>query len=231
MTRISSSTSTLSKFGLGIVLTIRVVLNIIVRRKNDFEIPPAMAINSLLPETPASQDDRCPICHIDHMFEPRKLSCNHVFCRDCALLMLCKRDTCPLCEKIPRQQLGIRIAVPFESLVAVFRPHVVHWLCYYSVLSPAWVVACAWQWRLPTGSELMLTAIRSTIQLALRTELADIIPSIAHLLSRPDRGSLLVETVTISCTSVVTLPYDYAAWMYISLFAAYVMWQYWNDGL
>jgi len=77
----------------------------------------------------------------------------------------------------------------------------------------------------------MLTAIRSTLQLALRTELLDVIPSIAHLLSRPDRGALLVETVAMLCTCVVTLPYDYAVWTYISLFAAWLTWQYWNDGL
>ena len=77
----------------------------------------------------------------------------------------------------------------------------------------------------------MLATIRASIQLALRTELVDIIPYIAYLRSRPGSGSRLVDTVAILCTSVVTLPYDYAAWMYLSLFAAFVMWQYWNDGL
>ena len=118
--------------------------------------------------------------------------------------------------------------MPFESLLAI---HAVHWLWVYLVLSATWAVPCVWQWRLPTGSELMLAAMRATIQLALREELVDIIPSIAYLRSRPESGSWLVETVAILCTFVVTLPFDYAAWMYISLFAAYVMWQYWNDGL
>ena len=226
---IFSSTSSLLQLGLGILLTIRVALNVILRLEDNLQIHPRLAINSLL--QPATRDDRCPICHIDHMFEPRKLSCDHVFCRDCALLMLCKRDTCPLCEKIPQQQLGIRIAVPFGSLVAIFMPHAVHWLWIYLVLSATWAVPCVWQWRLPTGSELMLATIRASIQLALRTELVDIIPYIAYLRSRPGSGSRLVDTVAILCTSVVTLPYDYAAWMYLSLFAAFVMWQYWNDGL
>lgn len=60
------------------------------------------------------------------------------------------------------------------------------------------------------------------MQLALRTELVDVVPSIARLLSLSDRGSRLVEIVAILRTFVVTLPYDYAAWMYISLSAAWV---------
>ena len=125
---ISGNTPTLVNFDLGILLTARVAVNIIIRRERDIEIPPAAAINALLQPTPAPQDGKCLICHIKDFFEPRKLSCGDVFCRECALLMLCKRDTCPKCGKIPLQLLHINIAVPFRNLVAVVGAHALHWL-------------------------------------------------------------------------------------------------------
>lgn len=118
-----------------------------------------------------------------------------------------------------------------ENLLALLYAHAIEWLCFFIMLSLAWVVPCAWQWRGPTGSDLMLATIRATILLALRAEIVDNLPTVAYLCLRPNRRSWLLNTFAIFCTSVVTLPYDYAAWMYSALFAAWVTWQYWNEGL
>jgi len=225
---ISGNTPTLFSFGLGILLTIRVLLNIIVRRQLDVEIPPATAINALLQRPSAPPSDRCLICHANDMFEPRKLSCNHVFCRDCILLTLCRRDTCPHCGQIPLQQLEIITIVPFETMVALLEAHAVYWVSIFIVLSLAWIAPCFWQSRAPNFSELMLAATRATIHTALRTEILDMVPNIAYFRSRPHRVSWLVEIVAAFCTFVVTLPYDHAACLYCSLFAAWVTWGYWN---
>lgn len=226
---ISGNTPTLFSFGLGVLITIRVLLNTIVRHQLDIQIPPATAINALLQTTSAPQNDRCLICHADDMFEPRKLSCNHVFCRDCALLMLCRRDTCPHCGKVSLQQVTINIIWPFETMVALLEAHAVNWVGIFTVLSLAWIAPCFWQSRVPTISELMLAVTRATIHTALRAEIVDMAPNIAYFRSRPHRVSWLVEVVAVFCTSVVTLPYDYAAWIYFSLFVAWATWEHWND--
>jgi hypothetical protein len=185
---ISGNTSTLISFGLGILLTIRVTLNIIVRR---IKIPPSTAINALLQHTTAPQGDRCLVCHADNMFEPRKLSCDRVFCRDCALLVLCKQDTCPMCQRVPFQQIPIVTVVPFETFVALVDDHAVRWLCLFLIYDPAWFVPCVWQSRYPTGSELVLAAIRATIHLALHTDIVEItsLSSAAAHAYTADRGS------------------------------------------
>ena len=223
-----SNTSTLFSFVLGIFLTVRVALNILVRSQIDFELqmPPRAAINSLLQPSQPPQGVRCPIC-LEDFFEPRKLSCNHVFCRDCALLMLCKRDACPLCGRLPQQLREINLVVP--TLFVVLRLQVIGWLLFYFVLSFAWIVPCFWQWRLPTGSELMLAAIRAIIQIDLRTTFVDLFPSIGFFRSLPDHGLQFVVTVAALCSSLVTLPYDYAARTYLPLFAALIVLQYWKN--
>jgi hypothetical protein len=227
---VSGNAPILFSFGLGILLTIRVPLSIMIHRQLDIQRPPAIAINALLQRTPAPEDGRCLICHTEDMFKPRKLSCDHVFCRDCALLVLCKQDTCPMCGKPPLRQLDIITMVSRETLFALLCDHAIDWLFTFLVLSLAWVIPCVWHWRGPTCSDLMLAAMRATIHLALCMEIDDIIPAITYFRSRRHHGSWLVNTSAAFCTSVVTLPYDYAAWMYSTLFAAWVTWQYWNYG-
>lgn len=112
---ISGNIPTLVNFDLGILLTARVAVNIIIRRERDIEIPPAAAINALLQPTPAPQDGKCLICHIKDFFEPRKLSCGDVFCRDCALLTPCKRDTCPKCGKFPTSDTPYQHSCAFQK--------------------------------------------------------------------------------------------------------------------
>jgi hypothetical protein len=225
---VSSNTPTLVSFGIGIVVTTRVLLNTMVPHPHDPKIPPATAINALLQPTQTPQGDRCPVCLAD-FFEPRKLSCNHVFCRDCALLMLCKQDTCPLCQQVPTQQGEVDKVLPFALSVGVLLFLVVGWLRNCIVLSVAWVVPCLWQLRLPTRSEMMLAVMRATIQLALRTTIADIVPFIPCFRTRRDQRSKLVDTIANIGTFAITLSYDYAARVYLPLCVVLAAVQYSAD--
>jgi hypothetical protein len=143
--------------------------------------------------------------------------------------MLCKQDTCPLCQQVPTQLPEADRGLPFELLIAVLLFLVVGWLRNCIVLSVAWVVPCLWQLRLPTRSEMMLAVMRATIQLALRTMIADIVHFIACLRSRRDRGSKLVDTIANICTFATTLSYDYAAWIYLPLCVVLAMCQCFVD--
>jgi len=225
---ISSNTPTLVSFGIGIIVTTRVLLNTMVPQQHDPKIPPATAINALLQPTQAPQGDRCPVC-LDDFFEPRKLSCNHVFCRDCALLMLCKQDTCPLCQQVPIQQGEVDRVSPFTLSAGVLLILVIGWLRNCIVLSVAWVIPCVWQLRLPTRSEMMLAVMRAAMQLALRTTIADMVPFIPCFRTRRDQGSKLVDTLANIGTFAITLSYDYAVRVYFPLCVVLAAVQYFAD--
>ena len=225
---ISSNTPTLVSFGIGIIVTTRVLLNTMAPQQHDPKIPPATAINALLQPTQTPQGDRCPVC-LDDFFEPRKLSCNHVFCRDCALLMLCKQDTCPLCQQVPTQLGEVDKVSPFAVSVGVLLFIVVSWLHNCIVLSVAWIVPCCWQLRLPTRSEMVLAVMRATIQLAFRTTIDDIVPFVPCFRSRRDGGSKLVDTIANIGTFAITLSYDYSARVYLPLCVVLATVQYLAD--
>lgn len=225
---VTSNKPALLSFGISIIVTTRLLLNTLIISQLDQGIPPATAINALLQRTQALQGDRCPVC-LDDFFEPRKLSCNHVFCRDCALLMLCKRNTCPLCQRVPIEPREANRVTPLGILVGVLLFLVINWLRNSIVLSSAWIVPCLWQLRLPTHSEMMLVATRVAIHLALRTTVADLIPFIACLRSRRDRGANLVDTIASLGTFAVTLSRDYAAWFYLPLCVVLATCQYFAD--
>jgi hypothetical protein len=74
---------------------------------------------------------------------------------------------------------------------------------------------------------MMLVATRVAIHLALRTTVADLIPFIACLRSRRDRGANLVDT--IASLVAVTLSRDYAAWFYLPLCVVLATCQYFAD--
>ena len=116
LTAMFSNTSTLFDFGLILLLVLRVWLNITIGSLM-FDLIASLSakINALLEPTSAAQGDRCPIC-FDDFFKPHRISCNHVFCHDCALLMFCKRDTCPLCLRAPLQLGKIEEAASLRDL-------------------------------------------------------------------------------------------------------------------
>ena len=228
-TLLSSNSPVLLSFGIGILVTIRLMLNTMLPHHLSQTLPPATAINALLQPTQAPQGERCPVC-LDDFFEPRKLSCNHVFCRDCALLLLCKRNTCPLCQRVPVQPKKVETPAPFVILFVAVLYLVVGWLRNCFVLSVAWIVPCVWQFRLPTRADLMLVAMRATMHLALRTAVADLVPFIACLRSRPDGGTPLVDTIANIGTFAVTLSYDSAARFYLPLCVLLATCQYFEGG-
>lgn len=228
---LSSNSPVLLSFGIGILVITKLMLNTMLPYHLDQKLPPATAINALLQPTQDPQGDRCPVC-LDAFFEPRKLSCNHIFCRDCALLMLCKRNTCPLFQRVPVQPSEVEVekSVPFLLLFGVILYLVFGWIRNCLVLSVAWIVPCIWRLRLPTSSEFMLVAMRATMHLALRTTVADVIPFIACLRSRPDGGTPLVDTIANIGTFAVTLSYDSAARFYLPLCVVLVTCQYFDGG-
>ncbi|KAM0705520.1 hypothetical protein Q7P35_006879 [Cladosporium inversicolor] len=226
---LSSNSPVLLSFGIGILVTTKLMLNTMLPYRLDQKLPPATAINALLQPTQAPQGDRCPVC-LDDFFEPRKLSCNHIFCRDCALLMLCKRNACPLCQRVPVQPIEVEKSVPFMILFGVILYLVVGWIRNCFVLSVAWIVPCIWQLRLPTCADSMLVAMSATMHLALRTTVADLVPFIACVRSRPDGGTPLVDTTANIGPFAVTLSYDSAARFYLPLCVVLATCQYFDGG-
>lgn len=70
-----------------------------------------------MPATPAS-GALCAVCRED-FDRPHKISCDHVFCRDCISRTLVSRDSCPVCSKTP-SPLRPRIPVnstPFSEIL------------------------------------------------------------------------------------------------------------------
>ena len=116
-TLMSDNATTLFNLGLVVLFTLRGTLNVVVAAQLQLSKEgPSKAINALLRPTSAPQGDRCSIC-FDDFFMPHKISCNHIFCRDCALLMLLKRDTCPLCLRVPFRLRENDEATSFEDLL------------------------------------------------------------------------------------------------------------------
>jgi hypothetical protein len=75
----------------------------------------------------------------------------------------------------------------------------------------------------------MLPVMSATIQLALRTTIADIVPFIACLRSCRDHSSKLMDTIANVGTFAVTLSYDYAARIYLPLCVVLAVFQYFAD--
>jgi len=63
--------------------------------------------------TAAADDNECPVCK-DEYKDPRRLSCGHIFCRQC--IESCMKKTCPYCRQpftgvsdVPISLLSIQI--------------------------------------------------------------------------------------------------------------------------
>ncbi|CAD8212275.1 unnamed protein product [Paramecium octaurelia] len=46
-----------------------------------------------------SQQENCSICFEDYV-DPIKLPCNHIFCRECIVVALEQRQSCPICRRL-----------------------------------------------------------------------------------------------------------------------------------
>lgn len=215
-TLMSGSATTVFKLRLVILFTLRGTLNAVVawQLKQTAETP-SKAINNLLQPILTPRGDGCPIC-FDTVFRPHRISCNHVFCRDCALLMLAQRDTCPLCLRIPLPLRKKHKAFSLETVLTALSILVFHWIRTFFTFSLAYIAQCFWHLRVPTSSEMMLAAMRTTLHNALYLAVVDVIHPIAWISSSPDKKAALADYIAAAYVFVVTLSYDYAAWGYLA---------------
>ena len=113
-------------------------------------------------------------------------------------------------------------AFSLETILKVLSILVFHWIRTFFTFSLAYIDQCFWHLRLPTSSEMMLAAMRTTLHNALYLAVVDVIHPIAWISSSPDKKAALADYVAAVCVFVVTLSYDYAAWGYLAIFAVIV---------
>lgn len=157
-------------FAEAILLAIKIWFDAVAQFESTL-VSPSMALDALLKPARPHSDGLCANCY-DQFCRPQKLSCNHVFCRDCALRTLASRDTCPLCFETP---------VPFSPLAyadsQLNLKGCVHWMLGSSRAALWWlpflVSWCVWHWRLPNHSDVMRLVMRACFQACLYMALFD----------------------------------------------------------
>lgn len=178
-------------------------------------VSPSMALHTLLkPSRPQSEERLCAICR-DDFFRPHKLSCNHIFCRDCALRSLASRDTCPLCFQVPRPFHTTTHAIfelNFEDCLQLAR------LSFRA--APWWLPQlafwCIWRRRFPDCADGRLLIMRACFHASLSMALFDYF---ANKPSSEDDGLELTDldadvgalVCTLFATSGVTESLSYCA--------------------
>lgn len=213
---VSNSTPTFVNFALVIIFAIKVRLSTVVHWHPHLNAAPSKFINSLLKSTLAPRGENCPIC-LDDFDMAHKISCNHTFCRDCALLTFAKRDTCPICLRVPVPLCDIEVAVPTEHLLETWETGVMWWLVRSFTWSLGWIASCIWRLRLPTSSEIMLAAMGTSIELAFWPMVDDILHSIARNDRDVEQGRRLAGSIATACALVVTSSRSLGAVAYFAL--------------
>lgn len=148
---------------------------------------------------------------------PHKISCNHVFCRDCAFLTFAKRDSCPICLRVSKQLRGIELAIPVEDLVDRWLTWVYHGVRTAVIWNIGWIVSCAWQLRFPLRSEVMLAAMRTSTEIALQPVLVGTLHCMPRLRLRSEQRKTLATVTTTASTLALTLSHNYVAFGFLSL--------------
>lgn len=212
----TNNTPTFFDLALITIFVIKIKISTMVYWEPDLRVAPSKFINALLQSTPAPHGDRCPIC-FDHPFMPRKISCNHVFCRDCAFLTFAKRDSCPICLRVPKQLHDIELAIPVEDLVESWINWIFHGVRTATIWHIGWIVSCAWQLRFALRSEIMLAVMRTSTEIALQAALVDILPCIPRFHLRSKQRTSLATVVATASTLVLTLSYNYVAFSFLAL--------------
>jgi hypothetical protein len=212
----ADNTPTFSTFALVVVFAIKFKLGSAVHWQSDLQVAPSKFINALLQSTEAPHTETCPICR-HRFFLPHKVSCGHVFCHDCALLTFAKRDTCPICLRVPQPLRAVDMTVPLEHLVESSLVWITRWVQVNWMFSVGWIVSCAWRLRFPRGSDILLAATRTSIHLALQPMLIDVLDSTQLIRSYHEQRDVLANITATAFAIVITLSYNYVTLAYLAL--------------
>jgi aryl carrier-like protein len=212
----ANNTPTFSNFVLVVVFAIKFKLGTAVHWQSDLQVAPSKVINALLQSTEALHTETCPICR-HRFFLPHMVSCGHVFCHDCALLTFAKRDTCPICLRVPHRLRAVDMTITFEQLVESWLVWIIRWVQVNWMFSVGWIVSCVWQLRSPRSSEVMLAAMRTSIHLALQPMLVDVLDSARLIRLHHEQRDVLANIIATAFAIVITLFYTYGTLAYLAL--------------
>jgi hypothetical protein len=221
---VADNSRTFFSFTIIAIFVLKIKLNAVVQRQIHPTAAPSKYISTLLEPTPVPQRNKCPICYKEFIL-PRRISCNHVFCHDCALLTLAKHDTCPVCLHVPKQLSDVETAAPLGSPFESW----VFWLARLAktsmLWSLGWILPCLLQLRLPASSEVVLALTRISIDFALQPVLSDILRSAAWLDLHTMQIDMLVWSVAWTFTLFATASGIYASWWWLSLLVVCIAYQ------
>jgi hypothetical protein len=224
MSLVADNSRTFFSFTIIAVFALKTRLNAALQRQTHPTAEPSKYISTLLEPTPTWQGNKCPICYGEFIL-PHRISCNHVFCHDCALLTLAKHDTCPVCQQVPKQLSDVETAAPLESPFESW----VFWVARLAKISMlwslGWIFPCLLQLRLPKTSEVVLALTQISIDFALQPVLDDVLRSTAWLDLHPMQMDMLVWSIAWISTLFATTSGIYASWWWLSLLIVCVAYQ------
>lgn len=193
-------------FAMAIAYAVKIRLDAVAQQPSSSTAAPSKLLRALLQPTRVARGETCVICR-DTYERAHKISCNHVFCLDCALLTFAKRDTCPLCNKLPVQFFELDRTVDAENITTRCLCYALISLLVSVFLLPGLVVQCLWHWQLPNVLDVMLVAMRACFVTSLDRLIHDLICSQfpnKMLGSSEDDEILLTGSLALVATAVAT---------------------------
>ena len=114
---------------------------------------------------------------------------------------------------VARRQPHPQVAPAYVLAAFIFCWLWSHFTWYFG----GWVVPCIFNLRFPTSSEMMLNATRTSIHLALRPIVLEILQSTTWIRLHPDQEITVANTITATCARALTVAHNYADLIYLAL--------------